>query len=81
MMNLATREGSEEQKRKESYFAARKIVEDNAEKELHYQRLITENKVLKEVLRLAEEDIKDWLYSHGESPESLKILEAIRTIF
>jgi hypothetical protein len=63
-MSLAMREHQSEADRKERVFAARKIAEDKANKELHYQRLITENLKLKETLKLAQGDISDWIGSY-----------------
>lgn len=79
-MSLAEREGAEEGRRKERFFAARKIQEDIAAKELHYQRLITENIKLKNVLKLAKTDLEDWIYSKGEDINTLKIISLINEL-
>ena len=79
-MSLAAREGQYEADRKERFFAARKIEEDAANKEAHYQMLITENLKLKEALKLAHVDITDWIYSYGSNDSSEKALGIIETL-
>ena len=79
-MSLAAREGQAEEERKNRVFASRKKAEAMAEKELHYQRLITENIKLKEALCMAKGDIEDWTYSQGDSPQSTKVIELINKL-
>ena len=64
-MGLSVRHGLAEEERKNAVFAARKFVEDAAEKELHCQRLIAENIELKIMLLEAKVDIEDWLCSYS----------------
>lgn len=73
-------EGREEAQRKDRYFFQRRMGEEKAAKELHYQKLITENQRLKDALKMAKEDIEDWIYSKGESPQSTKVLDIINTL-
>ena len=76
-MSLAAREGIEEEHRKNRVSASNKIVEDKLRKDLHYDRLVSENIRLKAVLIAARDDINDWVYSKGESPQSSKVLKEI----
>lgn len=76
-MSLAVREGQAEAERKERVFTARKEKEYLVNKELHYQRLITENMKLKEALKLAKTDIEGWIYSKGDCPQSAKVIKTI----
>jgi len=77
ILSLAAREGIEEERRKDRVSASNKIVEDKLRKDLHYDRLVSENIRLKAVLIAARNDINDWVYSKGESPQSTKVLKEI----
>lgn len=71
-------EGREEAARKERFFRTREAEEAKAAKELHYQRLITENAKLKDALKMAIDDIEDWMAARGEDPNSRKLVTDIR---
>jgi len=79
-MSIAQREHQNEADRKERVSAGRRDAKDKANKELHYQVLITENSKLKEVLELAKIDIDEWIDVYGQNTESDKILAKIKEL-
>ena len=79
-MSLAEREGEAEAVRKDKASERRRLAEKKANKEAHYQILITENEKLKSALCEAKKDIEDWVYCKGEDDQSSKVINLIDSL-